>query len=475
MSATGSSNVKMASPPPTKDVKTPASSSPAKDVKTPASSSPTKDVKTPASSSNAKTSSSPTKDVKTPAPIAAARTAFDVGAPVANIPSGAAIRPEDFKNAKTAAAVLPPIIPVVVGVKIRRDKPLPKFIQDVNGKIFGEGLREPPLRGSRVSLELKGVPLAYANGIRRAVGDEMTGKHLRVVPPEGAAGEADKTAPPDPFLYDEFVANRIALVPLRVQIPPNIIEKLRLSLYMENKTAIATQVFTGDLSVDAPANFNELLFNPTIPLFAIQPGYSVRVKNIRIVQGVGREDGLFTTAHLTSIRHVDVPQAPRSETHSIGAPLADKSGYLVPPTLAEPRHFVVEMSAAAVGLDPNEARSLLTDACGNILQRLRAVAAGVGAGAGAGAADASRLVRMDLANGMESGSLEMPNETFTLSNIIARTIYEMEPDIAYVSPLVITHEKKAQVVIRAEADIAGIVTRALRKAIDVFTKISEMI
>lgn len=444
----------------TPDVKTGASNAKASssNAKTP----PTKDVKAP-----------PTKDVKAPAPIAPARTAFDVAAPVANIPSGG-VRSEDFKNAKTAAAALPPIIPIVVGVKIRRDKPLPAFIQDVNGKIFGESLREPPLRGSRVSLELKGVPLAYANGIRRAVGDEMTGKHLRVVPPEGA-GEADKTAPPDPFLYDEFVANRIALIPLRVQIPPNIIEKLRLSLYMENKTAIAIQVFTGDLSVDAPANFNELLFNPTIPLFAIQPGYSVRVKNIRIVQGVGREDGLFTTAHLTSIRHVDIPQAPRSATHSIGAALADKSGYLVPPTLAEPRHFVVELSAAAVGSDPNEARSLLTDACGNILQRLRAVVAGVNAGAGAGAADAARLVRMDLANGMESGSLEMPNETFTLSNIIARTIYEMEPDIAYVSPLVITHEKKAQVVIRAESDIAGIVTRALRKAIDVFTKISEMI
>jgi len=104
-----------------------------------------------------------------------------------------------------------------------------------------------PLAPARLSLELRGVPTAVANALRRVLAQELTGACLTF----DRAG-FDREATTDPFMADdEFVRGRLRMVPLAPHIPPNVARDLRYTLHATNTTEEVMTLYAGDLVLAA--------------------------------------------------------------------------------------------------------------------------------------------------------------------------------------------------------------------------------
>lgn len=328
------------------------------------------------------------------------------------------------------------------------------------------GLERLPLGMARVSAEIRGVTTDVVNAIRRALVDEMPGRCL-AVPAEGGF---DSAATTDPFMLPQFVEQRIALIPLRPQIPAATVRGLRLRLDATNPGTEDFPVYAGDLQV-AAGEMPEPLFNPTFKLAVLQPGARLVVNGIHIAEGRGGRDGAaFNVARRAAYRHLDLPEHERAETHDEGGAAVDQSGYKVSTLVADPRWHVLSATLPATTADPAEARAVLADACANIAERLRfadAVAGRRAAGPGAEAPahqPGAQFTVVDLHEGLVEGILQIPGETDTIGGLVCRAIFELAPDIVFTAYTVIPHEGRLAVTVHHAADAAG-VTALVRGAI----------
>jgi hypothetical protein len=327
------------------------------------------------------------------------------------------------------------------------------------------GLAALPLAPARVEVEIAGVPTAAVNALRRAVTDEMPGRALQVP----AEGGFDTARTSDLFMLAEFVCPRIALMPLRAQIPAEVVARLRLRLEAANDTASEMAVYAGDLAV-AEGAMPEPLFNPTFKLAFLQPGKRLVVEGIHIATGRGRDDGAFLVGRRACLRHLDLPQHEERETHEPDGAAADLSGYKVSSLVANPRHHLLSVVLPAVGPDPGEARAVLVDACANVKERLGLVAAAVEHGEG-GARGGVQYTVVGLEAGLSEGVLLVPGETHTIGNLVCRAVYEHYPDIANVAYLCIAHENVLRLTVRhvgSAKEVTGILLGAVRRCIDTF-------
>src|SRR5271169_5307802 len=78
-------------------------------------------------------------------------------------------------------------------------------------------LERLPLAQAHVEIEIKGVPTAVVNALRRVVTDEMLGYALQV--PVDGFSVAETT---EMMMLPMFVNQRIALIPLRAQVAAGV-------------------------------------------------------------------------------------------------------------------------------------------------------------------------------------------------------------------------------------------------------------
>jgi hypothetical protein len=353
------------------------------------------------------------------------------------------------------------------------------------------GLERLPLAKSRVEIELKGVPTAVVNALRRVSLDEMPG-HALQVPPDGF----DTAQTSECFMLPQFVDQlRIALVPLRPQIPAEVAERLRLTLDVTNTGASATTVYSGDLEV-AEGSMPEPLFNPTFELCTLQPGKRIVIRGIRVATGYGRDNAQFNVTRCAAFRHLDLPQHPEKETHEAGGAAVDQSGYMVSCLVADPRHHVLSAIVPATVANPAEARAVFVDACANIKDRLRLILSTVER-RGALYRDAtaespeelaaslralsiregpSRGVQytvVQLESGLSEGILQVPGETPTIGELLRRAVYELTPTISNITYDIVSHENRMILSLRHTEDVTKILLDAIRHGIATFDAIQR--
>jgi DNA-directed RNA polymerase subunit L len=330
------------------------------------------------------------------------------------------------------------------------------------------GLERLPLADARVEIELRGVPTAVVNALRRAVLDEMPG-HALQVPPDGF----DAAATTESFMLPQFVNQRLALIPLRPQVPAEVAVRLRLRLAADNPGPTLRAVYTGDLEVAAGA-MPEPLFNPTFTLCTLQPGKSIRIEGIRIASGFGRDDAAFMVTRRAAYRHLDLPQHSPEDTHDSAGAAVDLSGYKVSCLVADPRHHLLTATVPATGPDPAEARAVFADACAHLIERLRLVQAVVGGRAeGRRGARGARYTVVDLESGLAEGLLRVPGETYTLGELLRRAVYERTPDIASVVYDVVAHENLLSFSLRHAGDVTRVLLDAAQHCVATFEAIQR--
>lgn len=343
------------------------------------------------------------------------------------------------------------------------------------------GIERLPLAPARVEMTLDGVPTAVVNAIRRVVVDEMPGLCLQAPPigavrADGAPTGWDYDATTEKFMLPHFVLQRLAAVPLTVQIPPEQVRDLRWDLDVTNRTTGVLSVYTGDLVVVAGA-MPEPLFNPCFILADLQPGCRLCVRGIFIQTGYGRDNSAFQVARCAAFTHLDIEQWPRADTHSRDGAQADLSGYRESSLVADPRRHRLRAVVPAAGPDPAGVRAVFADACANVVARLRlvlnaAVVAGDTGAASAANATGASLLRIPLEQGLVEAVLLLPGETHTVGGLLRRAVFDLVPEISNVAYTIAPHENCLRLSIRSQdRDPVSVLHEATRGLITCFEQL----
>ena len=328
-------------------------------------------------------------------------------------------------------------------------------------------LERLPLAPARVEIELRGVPTAVANALRRTVVDEMVGAALKT-PPEGFDTELST----DGFVLPQFICGRLSCLRLRPQIPAAVTAALRLKLDVTNRTATPLSVYAGDLQV-AEGTMPDPLFNPTSKLCVLQPGKRIVINGIFIATGYGRDNGVYNVACHGALRHLDLEQYAKADTHEKAGVALDSSGYKLSCLVADPRHHVVSATIPAAPADLAESRAVFADACANIKERLRLIATAIDRRADAGHRLGVQYTVVQLEEGLAEGVLQVPGETHTIGELLRRTVFDLAPDVAFVVYKLVAHENMMRFELRHTEDVTALLARAVQRAIATFDTIQR--
>ena len=223
-----------------------------------------------------------------------------------------------------------------------------KEVAEAALELFGpDGLeRVFPLAPVQLRLELRGVPTAVAHALQRVMTDELRGHRLEIGPGGFKLGEST-----DLFMSEHFVRSRLQLVPLRPQISEALLKEARFQLRVDNPGFSVKTVYAGDL-VATGAPIAEPLFNPSFELGFLQPGRTLVVEDIGVGVGTGSQHASYNVAVRGAIKHLDLEELPREETHAKGGKAAALSGYRESSLVANPRHHLVSVVIPATPRSP---------------------------------------------------------------------------------------------------------------------------
>lgn len=344
------------------------------------------------------------------------------------------------------------------------------------------GLPTLPFVSAAVEIEIKGVPTAVPNALRRVLCDEMRGRCLIAPKAPTTSGSTD------PFMMDQFVQNRISMIALRARISDEIIRNVRFAIDVRNDTTSVMTVFSGDLKVTA-GKLSEPIFDPTYEIAIVQPGQVYRAEDIHIEEGYGRDFAAYQVCVQTFLRHLDLKEVPRPATHSANGTACDMSGYEESSLVANPRHHVVGFTVPVIpkgdaGID--DVKTVLIDACKNIKERILLVQGALtevqhetktkpSAASSASSGGGVSFTLIDLESGLSEGILKVRGETHTIGNLLARSIYETTPNISFCSYKCAPHESEMRLTLRHTEDVPGVVQRAAQQAYASFDTIQHRI
>ena len=326
------------------------------------------------------------------------------------------------------------------------------------------GIKQFPFPEADVTVELRGVPTAVVNGLRRAITDEILGYALQV--PEGGF-QADRTT--ELFMLPQFVNQRIELMVLHQSAAAKAAALgVKFELNVANSSAVPLTVYAGDLRVTS-GELPAAIFNPTYELATLQPGRTLVVTDIGIAAGRGRDHAMYQVACRGAFRHLDLPQHTDDEMRLEDGVAADSSGYRISCLVADPRHHELRFTLGAVveRHAEQDAKATLVAACENICARLRLVLGAVdGAGATGlpAAVGAMQFVSTPLESGLTEVTLNAPGETHTVGELLRRAVYDTA-SVSYVAYAVSSHEKRLTFTLRATGDVTAILVEATQMAI----------
>jgi hypothetical protein len=366
------------------------------------------------------------------------------------------------------------------------------------------GLKALPLAPTYFELELRGVPTAVVNALRRTLMDEMPGKAL-IVPTEGF----DIHATTEKMMLPQMVEERIKLICLRSQFDPAIAARTRFSLDVHNPHLGTTlDVFSSDLIPERVGPAAErvgpaaervgpaaervgaaaervgaaterdsrdaleglTLFNPTLRIAVLQPGKRLVINDIRIETGYGRNHAAFHVARSAAIRPLDLAEWDDDQVRKEGGVAVDESGFKQSCLVADPRHHLLTATLPATVDADAEARAAIGDACSNIIGRLRLVAAAVSARDRPDQIGA-RFSVSPLSEAGETGTLIVPDETYTIGELLRRAVFDRTPSVRNVSYTVVAHKGVLDFTITHSGGVAQMLSEATTWLINTFEAI----
>jgi DNA-directed RNA polymerase subunit L len=367
-----------------------------------------------------------------------------------------------------------------------------------------------PLAKEHITVMFEGVSTSVYNGIRRVINDEMKGKCL-TFDDVNFIYNTDT----DPFMADfNFIKGNLNNIKLNYSMSENAIKTLKFSLNEKNNTDSVMDIYSKHLRVSG-GKLTAPIFNPTHQIAALQPGKSINIKNIYIMTGYGNKNALFNNACRAAGRPMDIKEytsdsvnelpdedsagGSKSDTEDFKAgeysrklfmnnntdAVCDQSGFKESSMNSNPqKHRMTAYIPAVIDDNGKSSKLIVIDACDNIMSRLRFIQQIVENSTkpedvltGASTSYYMTSIIETKKNILHKGVLNVKNETDTIGNLLARSIYDMEPDIAHCSYACIDHEHNMVLTVKNEvndvSEIAIIIIKAIKQIYGTYNQIKS--
>lgn len=340
-----------------------------------------------------------------------------------------------------------------------------------------------PLVQQEMEFRLDGSNPATAVALHRVMTQEVPGPYLHF------DVEDVDTASDDPFMLPEFLQLRVQNIPLRHGAQKQDFEGFEFRIEAGNDSPEVLTVYSGDLQVfkdGKPFKLSAPLFNPTHEIAFIQPGKSLRVGKIRVVESTGR---VFEgAAPAVRGRHcpLDLKELPREATHRGFQGDAQRSGFVKGPFESYPAAFRVGVTIPAAARGSAAARTLPIRACNNILMRLRLVSRVVERAVrdedgedreeieGPDAAGESSYWEVKSEEALAVGLLHLQGETTTITQLLKIDLIQNVPDASFVgsSQRSDTNAIQLQFLHRCSAeDLSTLLLQSVSRQVEVFERL----
>ena len=312
-----------------------------------------------------------------------------------------------------------------------------------------------PIRPATLTFELKGVNVAVASAFRRVLMDELNSPRLSIKP-----GTFHST---DPFMTEHFVRSRIESIPLLRILNPEV-QKMKFSLYATHKleqdkspqmqsddfkrNVERMQSETFRLNVERMHSDSKKLvlseeirplhgklsnpiMNPNFELAEIQEGSEIKIDEIFIEYGIGRNCSSFRASCNGSIKHLDLERYSSKEINSKGGKASYGSGYKDSSLLSNPREHQVTVTIPATLIisKDSHAKEMLRNACDIIITY-------------------NEKVRKEpRLHSTKKTKIIVPGMTDTICHIVSRYIHELLPEVSHKSPQCVPHKANIELTI----------------------------
>ncbi len=290
-----------------------------------------------------------------------------------------------------------------------------------------------PLRPTEIKFDITGISTQCLNAFRRCLLDERPGVALTFDIKDFNIHDRYY-----PQMLPEFVRTMINLIPIRADIGYEQIKDQRFSVSVSNSSPSIMRVFSGDIirantgttgranettgranGTNKITGTDEALFNPTVKIAELSPGYKLQIDNIYPITGLGREHAMFQSVIRAYMKHTDLERYTDDELRSRDGVALDLADYKKSCLLTNPTSHQFGCTVKATSEQyREECIELLASTCMILISRLRAI-------------------DLSLAN-----SITLPgyvkwmfvfNETDTLGSAITREVHNIQPDISHIS------------------------------------------
>lgn len=275
--------------------------------------------------------------------------------------------------------------------------------------------------------DLHGVDNAIANALRRTVMGEIPVRTMNF--------DMSDLSTDNKFILVDMIQTRFRMIPIRQTASGTF------KLSCVNNTTALMRVFSSEITrVTGPKHD---IFNETFELFTLYPGQYLRIDNIYIDTGYGYTHACHTVA--TSGRILPLSEKPWDEFTQTGVHSSESAE----------KSFRLAFNTNGT-INPKD---IVTLACDTLIARAEGV-----------------LTLLDNM-GMSSGdyTLNIPNESPTIGELLDRTIFRMYPHIEFVSTTKASIGRSITLKLRTEDDPKEMVTRALAAIVGYFTEIKSAI
>jgi len=303
----------------------------------------------------------------------------------------------------------------------------------------------------KVRFELHNANSDLANAIRRTIMSETPVKSLDY-------HEHDDIDISDPYILSDFIKKQINLVPINQDIDISKYSDYSIELTLENRTDEIIDVKTSDFIIKKSGkkiNVAEIM-SPLIVLCRLRPGEHIYIKNINIIEGIGRNDSAaFSNISNIYYKPLDV------------IPLDSINGTGISSMVSNPKSFMIGYSTHRNTIDPT---NIIVNACNTLIKRLEVIYKDFINIENKSEYYYSDLIQLET-NGVIK-EIQLKNENWTLSNLIARYCYILtEKNIKFISSSIAHPEKEIGVLRITHPEFSKLIQNAIKKSIDELSNI----
>lgn len=343
-------------------------------------------------------------------------------------------------------------------------------IHEINKKDFPElyeifKLDRLPLPGAEFSFEVKNVPTAFANGIRRVLTDELSSYRLGI--DELTFIDYDKHT--EVYCTYSMLLQSISNIRIKYNISPTEASKMRLKLSITNTSQFNIPVYSGDLQV-TNGDAKLLMCNPNIQLAIVTPGKSIFVDNIKLIKDTGKNSGFNTVGCQVSAIPLDLPEYKKEEYTSATGKAANLACYIPQSTVVNPRHHKISGIFNCIE-SIGDIKTIICDSFDNIVKRLQKIEVAI-------SDESTKTVDVvydeksisDESNTYEA-SLVVTGETHTIAVLITKYVFDNNPKIEEVNYMI--ENDTVYFTIKSSKNIKSQLLISIKKIINDFKLVKE--